>query len=108
MGHGEYDGLDEFLDLFVTAANISVLLRRALVNLHCFDTGIELCRKFFEDEIGVLVGPHKIGGFELVDVDESGYGEEDGLACGGADYGGAGFAGCVDVGGASFFGVFFF
>ena len=44
-----------------------------LFHLRCFGTGIELGGKVFEDELGVLVGLHKIGRFELVHVDESGY-----------------------------------
>ena len=99
--HGEDDGLDELLNLLVGTADVGILLGRPLVDLHGLDAGVEFGGELLEDEVGVLVGAHQIGGFEVVHLDEAGNGKVDGLSGRCADDGALGLAGSIGVGGGT-------
>jgi hypothetical protein len=46
---GEHDSFDELLNLLVESTDVRVRLRRAFVNLHRLDTGVELGGERVED-----------------------------------------------------------
>mmetsp|Transcript_18578 Transcript_18578/g.53053 ORF Transcript_18578/g.53053 Transcript_18578/m.53053 type:complete len:395 (+) Transcript_18578:636-1820(+) len=85
--HGQHDCLDQFLDLLVGTADVGILLRGTLVDLHGLNSGIEFFRQLFQDEVGILVGADEVGRLQLLGVDETRNWEEDGLPRGRSDDG---------------------
>mmetsp|Transcript_9208 Transcript_9208/g.35846 ORF Transcript_9208/g.35846 Transcript_9208/m.35846 type:complete len:340 (-) Transcript_9208:62-1081(-) len=79
VGHGQDHRLGELLDLLVEAANVGVILCGLLVNLHGLDAAVVLRGEHVEDEIRVLIDAYQIRGLQLVSVDETDDGQEDGL-----------------------------
>mmetsp|Transcript_5764 Transcript_5764/g.13141 ORF Transcript_5764/g.13141 Transcript_5764/m.13141 type:complete len:201 (-) Transcript_5764:391-993(-) len=73
--HGEDNRLDEFLNLFVAAANIGIFLGRPLVDLHGLDTRVKFGGQLFKNEVRIFVGTHEIGWLELVGINKTGNGE---------------------------------
>jgi hypothetical protein len=92
--HGKDNGFDDFLNLFVETANVVVIFRGLLVNLHCFNARIisltlsvsmsapesnALCRQSVKDQIAVLVDANQIGRLELLGLNETNQRQKDGL-----------------------------
>mmetsp|Transcript_16790 Transcript_16790/g.40142 ORF Transcript_16790/g.40142 Transcript_16790/m.40142 type:complete len:433 (-) Transcript_16790:29-1327(-) len=100
VGHGEDDGLDELLDLFVRAADVGIFLGGSLVHLHGLDAGVEFGGKLFEDEVRILVRAHEVRGLELVGIHEARHGKVNRLTGRRLDDGAPGLALRVHVGGA--------
>lgn len=95
--HGHDDGLYEFFDLLVEAANVVVRLCRLLVDLHRLDARVVLGGERVEDEVRVLVDSDEVFWSEGGGVDESDEREEDGLPRRGLDDGALALALRVEI-----------
>lgn len=71
MGHGQDNGFDKLLDLFVQSTDVAVVFSWPFIQFHGLDPGVKFRRQSVEDQKRVLVDTYQVSRFQLFSLDQT-------------------------------------